>query len=186
MSKSAVDTLALSLDIYEALDLIEGNVDTILLFNPQPLLLSYRNTILIHTKGYPDRDSAEGIDESTMLDEYLKLQGETRESYPAWAIVAIADISGYVIYDEKSFKDEENRHLVEDPLVVYTAKCGLMGETLYGFRLTNVHVLVPPVYDVFPYVEVQSGEFWLADHPLTLEAFKMALKAVKTEPIEAQ
>ncbi|URD50079.1 GIY-YIG nuclease family protein [Chroococcidiopsis sp. CCNUC1] len=178
-------TLGASLYPDNVLFYLAGIHNTLVVFEPNNIVIDYKGKILLHTLDFYEITSNKNDCEVVRLLEKLRkncfeilFSFELDEkTFPAHAIQGWATVEKVFKYDSVSFAADKEAHGLGDNLAEYQAECSMDRQEAWGIRLSNPVYLEEPVCDVLPPDNVFSGDIWFPQNSQHIEAFKIAFQS---------
>jgi hypothetical protein len=176
--------LAISVYPDEAVEILGSLTTTLVVFNPNNLVINYRNKLLIHTLDFFDSNCS---DDEENAELYKKLREGClklleafeldEETFPAYAIQGWVNVENIFKYDAELFAADQDAHQKGNDLAAFQLECGMVGQDAWGIVLRDPVLLSSPICDVVPPEGILEGSLWTPQEPFHIKAFKLALQA---------
>jgi hypothetical protein len=174
MRMRAAHILALSLCPEEAACYLARIYNTLVIFDPPPLVRNYRGRVVIHSLGYPDHPET-----ALLCEELMDDFGFDADTFPAYALQGLATVSEVYPYHEERFALERENHGYREGLGEVRQRIyeqtGQRKQMAWGVKLTDTYFLQEPLYDVLPPMDTATGDFWLPQHEGHVTSFDLVL-----------
>jgi hypothetical protein len=169
--------LAVSMYPEQAVCLLTGTYNKLVIFGISPAVVNYRGKLLLHTLGYYD-----DIEDPELQAEYkagslqvVNAVGLNEDTFPGHAIQGWVNVVDVVKYDAESFAADQDDHGQGDNLAVYRDELYLTEEAEAWCFVVSEPVFLEKAIKIAAPPETYEADPWFPELPEEIEAFRDAL-----------